>query len=568
VGGMGVLVFFLLALAVAIAVWASGRRRCPNPKCRRARVPGKTVCPFCNTPYASRRGHTRFSLGSFPRPLYELRFVSGPKAGTKHRVGSPRLSIGRGSSNELVLEGLLISRNHAQIVLEDNRFVIYDRDSTNGTYVNGQRVAKHLLQSGDYIRIGPHVLEFITLGEFSHSISASHTPRPFPPNPPPPSGNAGDIQDYILTPFHSGGFATVYKAISRRDPHHTIAVKVLNQVDPYARDKFLQEGHLGKVLNHPNIVQVLGTGILDGAPYIMMEFLDGGTLRERITMGQPLPLPTVVNVAVQVCAALQYAHERKVVHRDIKPENIMFTSTGRVKVVDFGIARWATQSTETSVGVILGTPWYLAPEQAKGLPVDHRTDIYSFGVVLYEMLTGRVPFDGEDPVAVMHKHVASQPQRLTNLNPAISADVEGVVLRALAKDPSRRFSSAKHLSAALQKAARITPSVRVTGIHPPLAAEAPKGARLRVISGNAGGKSIPIGAQGVLLGRALIDPADGCLSRRHARIDFQGGHYWIEDLGSANGTWVNGVRVFRPVLLSPGAEIRVGKQVLRFEVLP
>ncbi len=562
------IVIALLALGIATILWTAGQRRCPNPECRKARVPGKTACPFCNTPYVSPGGPTRSSSGLSPYHRYELRFVSGPKAGTRQLVESPRLSIGRSPSNQLVLEGLLISRNHAQIVLEDNRFVIYDKDSTNGTYVNGQRVAAHPLHSGDQIQIGPHVLEFVLLGEVPRATPAPQVPRPSSrviASAPP--RRVGEIQDYVLTPYHSGGFATVYKAVSRRDPHDTVAVKVLNQADPYAHDKFLQEGHLGKILNHPNIVQVLGTGFIDGAPYIMMEFVEGGTLRDRITPGRPLPLPTVVTITTQVCAALQYAHERKVVHRDIKPENIMFTSTGQVKVVDFGIARWATKQTVTSVGVILGTPWYLAPEQAKGLPVDHRTDIYSFGVVLYEMLTGRVPFDGEDPIAVMHQHVANQPQRPRMVNPQIPVEVEEVVLRALAKDPGKRFGSALQLSTALQEAARMKPSVHSRRIPTPPRAGTSKGARLLVISGSAAGRSIPITAREVLLGREIVDPTDEYLSRRHARIVFQGGQYWIEDLRSVNGTWVNGVRVFQAVLLRPGAEIQMGKQVLRFEVL-
>ena len=558
-------VVVLIGVGLSVLLSQSGRRKCGNPACGRVRVPGRTVCPFCNEPYDRRSPpvSTQSSPPPSGPPQYELRFVSGPKAGAKQPVAVSNLSIGRTPSNNLVLDGLLISRNHAQIVYENGRFVLYDRDSTNGTYVNDQRIAAHPLCSGDRIQIGPHVMGFSLVGQDSRAAAA---PQPARSSPVPSAApqNRGEIEDYILTPCHSGGFATVYKGVSRYDPKSILAVKVLNQTDPYARDKFLQEGYLGRVLNHPNIVQVLGTGTIDGALYIMMEFVEGGTLRERLAPGRPMPLSAVVGISTQVCAALQYAHDRKVVHRDIKPENIMFTSGGSLKIVDFGIARWATQQTVTSIGVILGTPWYLSTEQAKGLPVDNRTDLYSFGVVLYEMLTGQVPFDG-DAIAVMHQHATKPPQPLRSLNHQVPIEVENVVLRSLAKDRNQRFSTATQLSVALQEAARIKPSARLVRASTSSHTANVQGSMLVVISGGGARKSIPVGAKEVILGRDLMDPDDDRLSRRHARIILQGSQYWIEDLKSTNGTFVNGVRVFQPVLLRPGSEINMGRQVLRFE---
>ncbi len=553
--------FIIILIAVAVLSWALVRsipsKRCANPRCRRAVVRGRDQCPFCGTPYP---GKTRFNTPSAPAS-YELRFLQGPQSGQRRQFSLSPLTIGRAETNDLVLAGLLISRNHAQIMYEHGDFVIYDRDSTNGTYVNGQRVAAHPLSHGDRIQIGPYVLEFLLARQ--PKSAAALTPSPAPEKKPSSGTRLQGIEDYVLTPIHSGGFATVYRGVSRRDPNDIVAVKILNQTDAYARDKFLQEGHLGRILDHPNIVAVLGAGTVDGSLYIMMEFVAGGTLRDRLVPGTSMPIADTVRIAAQVCSALQYAHDRHVVHRDIKPENIMFTSDGTVKVVDFGIARWAARPTVTSLGVVLGTPWYLSPEQAKGLPTDHRTDIYSLGVVLYEMLTGTVPFDG-DPLSVMHQHITRPPRPIRELNPNVPVEIERAVLRALAKDRTQRFGSAAQMAAALQASAGIRMSplparkVDTTGraVRPT--------AMLTVISSGGSRKTIPLGSGEIIIGRDLLDPNDHSLSRRHARVVHRGGHYWIEDLKSMNGTFVNGVRVFQPVLLRPGSKIRVGEHLLEF----
>lgn len=564
-------VFLFLGVGLVWAVLLSTRRR-KCAKCGKARVSGRKACPFCGTPYfdTTEAQHRSGISGRSPAPKYELRFVSGPRDGYVQPVETSHLSIGRSQASDLVLDGMLISREHAQIVYENGRFVLYDKDSTNGTYLNGRRVASNVLVSGDQIQIGPHILEFRIEGEGI----PSPPPRPQPRESPPPVYRVGEIGDYVLTPLHTGGFATVHKGVARNDPKNVVAVKILHQTDPYARDKFKQEGYLGKSLWHPNIVHVLKAGAVNGSLYIMMEFVDGGTLRERLTRERRLSLRDAVEVATQVCAALQYAHGEGVVHRDIKPENIMFTSQGQVKVVDFGIARWRSQQTVTSIGVILGTPWYLSPEQAKGSPVDQRTDIYSLGVVLYEMLTGRVPFDG-DAIAVMHQHVTKPPPPPAGLNPQIPAEVQNVLLKALEKDRTRRYGSARDMATALQRAAHVRvaqsvsvppPRPRPSRRYPSRPVRAPA-ARLLIQSGASIGRVIPLKSPQVVLTRQIVAPEDNYISRKgHAKIMLRGDQYWIEDLQSTNGTSVNGVRVFRAVPLSPGSEIRIGRQVLRFEM--
>lgn len=559
---LSLLVAALIGTLLYILMLSTRPHRCVNPRCQRAMVPGQSKCPFCGTPYPGTKKRVTPQNAS----LYELRFLEGPLSGQRRSISLSNLSIGRAKTNDLVLEGLLISRNHAQIIYKNGTFVIYDRDSTNGTYVNGERVAARPLVQGDRIQIGPYVLEFHV---------ASHSKRAISPVPSlskqesvsPVVEKPGEIGDYELVPIHSGGFATVYRGVSRRDRSKIVAVKILNQTDAYARDKFLQEGHLGRILNHPNIVTVLGAGTIEGSLYIMMEFVDGGTLRDRLVPGSPIPLEDTIHIAVQVCAALQYAHQRHVIHRDIKPENIMFTSGGTVKVVDFGIARWAARPTVTSMGVVLGTPWYLSPEQAKGLPTDHRTDIYSLGVVIYEMLTGRVPFDGE-PLSVMHQHITRPPRPIREFNPKVPIEVEKTVLQALAKDRTRRFSSAAQMAVALQESARVRVSpMAMKRAYTTGGVSGPSGL-LSVVSPTrtASRKSIPLTSEEIVLGRDLLDPNDESVSPRHARIVLRGGHYWIEDLKSTTGTFVNGVRVFQPVLLRPGSRIQIGRHLLEFTV--
>jgi len=242
--------------------------------------------------------------------------------------------------------------------------------------------------------------------------------------------------------------ARVYKAV---DPQgQTVALKVLWSSDSYLQEKFVQEGQLR--LDHPNIIQVYSLGRCDGRPYIVMEFMDGGSLRDRLLPGRPLPLSTAVPIAIQVCDGLYFAHQHGVIHRDVKPENVLFSSAGVAKVGDFGIAKVTAAASHTSAGMIIGTPYYLSYEQAQGEQVMPQSDVYSLGVVLYEMLTGYRPFEGE-ALTVVHKHLTETPTPPRRRNSALPAEVETIVLRAMEKDVSKRFNSALELREALQEIA-------------------------------------------------------------------------------------------------------------------
>jgi eukaryotic-like serine/threonine-protein kinase len=258
----------------------------------------------------------------------------------------------------------------------------------------------------------------------------------------------------LLKPLGSGGMADVYLAhddILDRD----VALKVMST--RYASDeefveRFKREAQSAAALSHPNIVSIFDRGESeDGTYYIAMEYLPGGTLKDRILKRGALPPHTAAAVALQMAEALRAAHERDVIHRDIKPHNILITASGDVKVTDFGIARAASSSTMTRTGHILGTAHYISPEQAMGEPVGPASDLYSLGVVLYEMLTGELPFDADTPLGIAMKHVNGHVRQPKDLNPSVPDGINAITLRLLAKHPEDRYASDSELIEDLER---------------------------------------------------------------------------------------------------------------------
>ena len=260
----------------------------------------------------------------------------------------------------------------------------------------------------------------------------------------------------LVKPLGSGGMADVYLAhdnILDRD----VALKVMST--RYASDeefveRFKREAQSAAALSHPNIVSIFDRGESeDGTYYIAMEYLPGGTLKDRIMSKGALPARTAAAVALQIAEALKCAHERGVIHRDIKPHNILITESGDVKVTDFGIARAASSSTMTRTGSILGTAHYISPEQAMGEPVGPASDLYSLGVVLYEMLTGELPYDAETPLGIAMKHVNGHLQPPKAVDPSIPNGINAITCRLLAKDPEDRYASDAELIEDLERVA-------------------------------------------------------------------------------------------------------------------
>jgi beta-lactam-binding protein with PASTA domain/predicted Ser/Thr protein kinase len=264
-----------------------------------------------------------------------------------------------------------------------------------------------------------------------------------------------DRRYVIKRKLGSGGMADVYLA-EDQELGRNVALKLLNErhaADEQFVERFRREAQSAAGLNHPNIVSIFDRGYAEGTYYIAMEYLEGRTLKELLVRNGPTPIPVSIEYARQILGALAFAHRNGIVHRDIKPHNIVVGSDGRLKVTDFGIARsGASQMTEA--GSIVGTAQYLSPEQARGAAVDPRSDLYSLGIVLYEMLTGHVPFTGDTPVEIAMKHLSLAPEPPSALRPDVPHNLDAVVMRALAKDPDQRYGSAEEMDAELARVAR------------------------------------------------------------------------------------------------------------------
>src|SRR5712692_8221458 len=268
----------------------------------------------------------------------------------------------------------------------------------------------------------------------------------------------------ILDKLGEGGMGAVYRAEDTR-LGRVVALKVLSAertADPQRLARFLQEARLASSLNHPNIATILDVGEAEGQHYIAMELVEGEGLRERIH-GQALPLAALLDLAMQIADALTEADRRGIVHRDIKGDNIRVTPQGRIKMLDFGLAKHlpaAGDATETLVsartdtGVIMGTVSYMSPEQALGQPVDARSDLFSFGVVLYEMATGRMPFTGNSPTSTIDKILHNPPPAPAQFNSELPPALEQVILKLLEKNAEDRYQSAREVLIDLRRLKR------------------------------------------------------------------------------------------------------------------
>jgi len=251
----------------------------------------------------------------------------------------------------------------------------------------------------------------------------------------------------IAEKLGAGGMAVVYRA---QDAllQRPVTVKVLRgefAADENVVRRFRREAQAAAALSHPNIVGVYDVGRQEEIHYIVMEYIQGKTLKEVIADRGPLPADEAVRVARQIAEALKHAHAHRIIHRDVKPHNVLITDEGRVKVTDFGIAGAATGTTVTYPGALLGTVYYFSPEQAQGRYGDERSDLYALGVVLYEMLTGKLPFEGESPVSVALKHIRETATSPRELNPRVPPAAERVVMKAMAKEVDRRYQSAAEM---------------------------------------------------------------------------------------------------------------------------
>ena len=266
----------------------------------------------------------------------------------------------------------------------------------------------------------------------------------------------------IQSPLGAGGMGEVYRAHDTR-LGRDVAIKVLPQSfssDPDRLQRFQREARVLSALNHPNLLAIYDVGVQDGVNYLVSELLEGQTLRERMN-GTALPPRKVTEYALQLAHGLAAAHDKAIVHRDLKPDNVFVTRDERVKILDFGLAKQThlaapaadsatlTSPAPTLAGVVLGTIGYMSPEQVRGETVDHRSDIFSFGAILYELLSGKRAFKGESSVETMNAILKEEPAELTESGLNVSPGLERIIQRCLEKAPERRFQSASDLAFAV-----------------------------------------------------------------------------------------------------------------------
>jgi non-specific serine/threonine protein kinase len=285
----------------------------------------------------------------------------------------------------------------------------------------------------------------------------------------PHDGDLGDTRSFrpispgavishyrIIENIGAGGMAVVYKAEDTR-LMRPVALKLLAPAlirDEEAKERFVREARAASALDHPNICTVHEIDETEGGQmFISMSYYEGGTLKDTIRE-KPLASSKAIEIAVQVARGLAEAHEKGVIHRDIKPANIMMTAKGQVKIMDFGLAKLSGGEGITEIGIPMGTVAYMSPEQARGRDIDHRTDIWSLGVVLYEMISGQLPFKGENAHAIIYSILNEEPVPVTSIRPGIGSPLERTINKALTKDPDSRYQAAGDLLADLMEIGR------------------------------------------------------------------------------------------------------------------
>jgi serine/threonine protein kinase len=261
----------------------------------------------------------------------------------------------------------------------------------------------------------------------------------------------------------TGGMASVFRGADLRSSER-VAIKVPHpqaECDPVFFERFRREAEIGRQMDHPSVTRVLSDDD-QSRVYMAMEWVEGRSLRHILAEEGKLAPERAVPIAIAICEALDYLHTHGVVHRDLKPENILIVAGGRIKLIDFGIAAktGARRLTFGKLSQVMGTPEYISPEQVKGGRGDSRSDLYALGVMLYEMLTGKTPFRGDNPFAIMNARVSSDPIPPREINPEIPPAFETILLRALDRDPKRRYASAREFSADLEHPDQVRPIVR------------------------------------------------------------------------------------------------------------
>ncbi|MBI4605127.1 MAG: protein kinase [Planctomycetes bacterium] len=350
--------------------------------------------------------------------------------------GQGEVDAGRDTARFIHIPDAKVSRRHFTVKSDAHGIVLEDHGSSNGTYVNGERVEVALLRSGDLIRVGDTFLSFA--GEAVDPLIGR------------------TVGGYLIQQrIGRGGMGTVYRAL-QISLERLVAFKVLSRALTEDREfvvRFLSEARVAAKLDHPNVVRVYDVGEDGGCFFLSMEHMPGGSVQDAIDREGPLGPERAIRLGLDAAKALVWASEKGIVHRDLKPDNLLVAQDGSVKVADFGLAADERKSkTLYAGGKVLGTPGYMAPEQALGKPVDHRADIYALGSTLYAALVGAAPYSGTSPVEVLLKKVNEPPRPLREAAPSTPPAVAAAVERMMAREPEDRYATAAEAHAALSEA--------------------------------------------------------------------------------------------------------------------
>jgi serine/threonine protein kinase len=408
-----------------------------------------------------------------------LKFLKGPLAGKVVTLKEGKsLLVGRGRNVDIKVKDPSLSRKHCEILLEKGRIKVVDLESSNGTFVNGERVKEQLLYDGDRIDIGRSLIVIEPPSGLWERKECSHCGREIsyatfadgyvleekqgvflcPDCSAAKKGeDAGVVGGYrILEKVGHGAFGSVFKA-EQTATGRVVALKLLGKraisMEKEVK-RFYREAKAVASLMHPNIIQIYDAGKHGDFLYIAMEYVAGGSLKQRIRQEKRLSVTAALDIAIQVVQALQHAYERNIVHRDIKPENILLSEEGKAKLVDFGLAKdfqEAGTSGLTAPGEGMGTLAYMPPEQIdNALMAEQRSDVYSLGATLYHMVTGKPPFRGKTTSEFIMKILKEKPYPANEINPAVPPLLVALIEKCMEKAPEDRFQTPDELLKHLQ----------------------------------------------------------------------------------------------------------------------
>jgi len=372
--------------------------------------------------------------------------IAGDEAHTDFEIVGVT-TIGRQSSNDISVQGEKVSRQHARIIPTGDKHIVEDLGSGNGTFINGTKISRGTLRHGDTLRIGE--INLIFRDDLGDALEGELL---------------GNYR--IRKQIGQGGMGAVYRAI-QISMDRSVALKLLKPEftrNPTFVKSFISEARTAGKLNHPNIVQVHDFGEVDGVFFFSMEFVEGETLHDVLAREGKVPVGRSLDIVIQVAKGLEHAQKHDIIHRDIKPQNVMIDRKGQVKVADLGLAKViGRRESKEMRGTIMGTPHYMAPEQARSGKVDGRADIYALGATWYHMITGRVPFDGPNSLAVITKHINQQLQSPKQYDMTLPDDVCLLIGRMMAKEVDQRPNSASDLLRELERVKqRVSPTLADT----------------------------------------------------------------------------------------------------------